>query len=84
MGEPPHKPARKPRPPSNFRKGDVARAIAAAKDCGLDIVRVDVDPKTSKISLVVRNDDNIESKINPFDDAPVHDPVLKRRKSRTK
>jgi hypothetical protein len=82
MGEPPHKPARKPRPPSNFRQQDVARAIKAAKGSGLDIVRVDVDPKTAKISLIVRNNDNTESKINPFDHAPVPEPPARRRKSR--
>jgi hypothetical protein len=81
MGEPPHKPARR-RAPSNFRQQDVARAIKAAKGSGLDIVRVDVDPKTAKISLIIRNDDSTETKVNPFDDAPVQDPALRRRKTK--
>jgi hypothetical protein len=82
MSEPPIKSARR-RAPSNFRQQDVARAIRAAKGSGLDIVRVEVDPKTAKISLIVRNDDNTESTVNPFDDAPVHDPAARRRKTRT-
>ena len=60
MSEPPNKPARR-RAPSNFRQQDVARAIKAAKGSGLDIVRVEVDPKTAKITLVVKNDDNTGS-----------------------
>jgi hypothetical protein len=55
MGEPLDKPARK-RAPSNFRQQDVARAIKAAKGSGLDIARVEVDPKTAKITLVIKND----------------------------
>ena len=81
MGEPP-KPARR-RAPSNFRQTDVARAIKTAKGSGLDIVRVDVDPKTAKISLIIRNDDSTETTVNPFDDAPVQDPALRRRKTKT-
>jgi hypothetical protein len=61
---------------------DVARAIKAAKGSGLDIVRVEVDPKTAKITLVVKNDDNTESKINPFDSAPVPEPTRGRRKTK--
>jgi hypothetical protein len=81
MGEPPHKPARR-RAPSNFRQQDVARAIKAAKGSGLNIVRVEVDPKTAKITLVVRNDDNTEITVNPFDDAPVQDSALRTRKTK--
>jgi hypothetical protein len=79
MSEPPHKPARR-RAPSNFRQQDVARAIKAAKGSGLDIVRVEVDPKSAKITLVVKNDDNTESKVNPFDSAPVPEPTRRGRK----
>ena len=80
VSEPP-KPVRQRRP-SNFRQQDVARAIKAAKGSGLDIVRVEVDPKTAKIVLVVKNDDDSETKVNPFDNAPVHDPALRRRKTK--
>jgi hypothetical protein len=81
MSEPTPKPARR-RAPSNFRQQDVARAIKAAKGSGLDIVRVEVDPKTAKITVVVKNDDNTESKINPFDEAPVPEPTRQGRKKK--
>jgi hypothetical protein len=80
MGEPPHKPARR-RAPSNFRQQDVARAIKAAKDSGLDIVRVEIEPKTPKFTLVVKNDDG--TKVNPFDSAPVPEPTRGRRKKKS-
>jgi hypothetical protein len=70
-----------PRAPSNFRQQDVARAIKAAKASGLDIVRVEVDPKTAKIVLVIKNSDNTETKTNPFDNAPVDDPGRKAKAS---
>jgi hypothetical protein len=84
MDEPPDKPVRKraPRAPSNFRQRDVARAINAAKSSGLDVVRFEVDPKTARIVVVVKNDDDTETKVNPFDAAPVHDPVIRRRKTK--
>jgi hypothetical protein len=82
MSEPPKKTVRR-RAPSNFRQQDVARAIKAAKGSGLDIVRVEVDPKTAKITLVVKNDDNTESKVNPFDSAPLPEPTRRGRKTKS-
>jgi hypothetical protein len=81
MGEPPNKPARR-RAPSAFRQRDITRLIRAAKASGLDVTKVEADPQTSRIVLVVKNDDASESKINPFDTAPVKDPVARTRKPR--
>jgi hypothetical protein len=83
MNEPPDKPARKrgPRAPSNFRQRDVVRTIKAATNAGLDVARVEVDPKTARIVVVVKDGDT-ETKLNPFDDAPVHDPAIRRRKTK--
>jgi hypothetical protein len=69
------------RRPSNFRQQDVARAIKAAKGSGLEIVKVEVDPNTAKITLTVKNDDDTETTVNPFDTAPVQDPALRTRKT---
>jgi hypothetical protein len=68
MREPPNKPAR--RRPSNFRQGDVSRAIAAVQRRGLDIARVEVDPNTAKIVVTVKSN-GTETNVNPFDTAPV-------------
>jgi hypothetical protein len=74
------------RAPSNFRQQDVARAIKAAKGSGLDIVKVEIDPKTSKITLVVKKDkdDDIETPlVNPWDTAST-DWALPKRKLKRK
>lgn len=78
MGEPP----KRVRRPSNFRQQDVARAIAAAQSRGLDIARVEVDPITKKIVMVMKDSTAVTEPINPFATAPVHDPVLRRRKTK--
>jgi hypothetical protein len=58
------------RAPSNFRQQDIARAIRAAKGAGLDVIRVEIDPKTAKIVLVIKEDGKPEKKFNPLDNAP--------------
>jgi len=70
------------RAPSNFRQQDVARAVRAVKGSGLAIARVEVDPKTARITLVMKDCIETEPDPNPFDDAPVQDPALRRRKSK--
>jgi hypothetical protein len=70
------------RAPSSFRQTDVSRAVRAVKGSGLAIARVEVDPKTAKITLVMKDCTEIEADPNPFDDAPVQDPALRRRKSK--
>jgi hypothetical protein len=72
------------RAPSNFRQQDVARAVRAVKGSGLDIARVEVDPKTSKIVLVVKGDDtDTKIEVNPFDDAPLPEPERQKRKTKS-
>ena len=80
MGEPPKPP--RVRRPSSFRQQDVARAIKAAKNSGLDIARVEVDPITKKIVMVMKDNAVMEANANPFDTAPVVDPAVRRRKSK--
>jgi hypothetical protein len=58
----------------------VARAIKAAKGAGLDVARVEVDPKTAKIVVVAKDDGKPEAKANPFDNAPTNWPGAKRKK----
>jgi hypothetical protein len=85
--------------PANFRQQDVTRAINAAKRAGLSIARVEVDPKTAKISVIIAgtNEEPTAKPINPFDtapspvpdkrpfaDAPVHDSMLRRRKPKSR
>ena len=72
------------RAPSNFRQQDVARAVRAVKGSGLDIARVEVDPKTSKIVLVVKGDDtDTKIEVNPFDEAPLPEPERQKRKTKS-
>jgi hypothetical protein len=68
------------RAPSNFRQQDVARAIKAAKGSGLDIVRVEIDPKTSKITLIMKDGETAEAKVNVWDKEEPFILKTKRRK----
>ena len=72
------------RAPSNFRQQDVARAVKGVRGGGLAIARVEVDPKTSKIVLVVKGDDtDTKIEVNPFDDAPLPEPERQKRKTKS-
>ena len=71
------------RAPSNFRQQDISRAVKAVKGTGLDIARVEVDPKTAKITMVMKDCTVMETTSNPFDEAPVNDPALRRQKSKS-
>jgi len=55
---------------STVRQGDVQRVMKAAKVAGMDVSRVEVDPSTGKIVLVVKEGEG-ETKIavNPWDNA---------------
>jgi hypothetical protein len=70
------------RAPSNFLQRDVARAVRAVKGSGLDIAKVEVDPKTAKITLVMKDGSEVVKTENPFDGAPTWDPALHRRRSK--
>lgn len=68
------------RVPANFRQKDVTRAIKAAKSAGLPIARVEVDPVTAKISVIVGAAEEIDTtKKNPWDDAHFVLPKRRRR-----
>jgi len=69
------------RAPSSFKQQDVARAIKAAKGSGLAIARVEVDPKTAKITLVMKDNTTAEVETNPFDAAPLPEPGQSRKSS---
>ena len=61
------------RPSTSFR-----RSIKAAKDAGLQIIRIEMD--ADKTILVVKDDETTEKKINPFDTAPT--PWSQKRKKK--
>ena len=67
------------RAPSNFLQRDVARAVRAVKGSGLDIAKVEVDPKTAKITLVMKDNTTAEVETNPFDAAPLPEPGQNRK-----
>jgi hypothetical protein len=46
-------PARRPRSVNRFHERELARAIRAARKAGESEARVEVDPKTGKISIVL-------------------------------
>lgn len=68
------------RSPSNFRQEDVQRVIKAAKRSGLDVVRVEVDPKTAKIVLVVKQGGEERVVKSTLADVPTYFAARKGRK----
>lgn len=69
------------RAPSNFRQQDVSRAIKAAQASGLLIARVEVDPKTAKITVIVGEPAKEEAQeVNPWENAPM--PSERKRKTK--
>jgi len=68
---------------NRFRTREVTRAVKAAKAAGEHVERVEIDPTSGKITVIVSKGDGTETKItNPFHTAPVIDPTLKTRKKR--
>src|SRR5262245_42446381 len=62
--------------------GGILRCDHASDGSGLDIARVEVDPKTSKIVVVMKGEPEEKIEANPFDQAPL--PELERQKRKTK
>ena len=74
-----------PHGPNRFYQREVARSVRGVTDTGATVERVEIDPASGKITVIVgaARDDGTESKVtNPFHTAPVHDPALKTRKKR--
>lgn len=70
------------RGPHSFRQQDVRRAIEAAQKAGLSIARVEVDPKTAKITVVAGAPSDAtppKAEVNPWD-AAVEPPIRRRKK----
>jgi hypothetical protein len=55
-----------PRGPGRFRERELARAVRAAKAAGGE--RVEVDPNTGKITVIVGGACEVVDKANPWDD----------------
>jgi hypothetical protein len=65
----------------NFRQADVQRAIRAAKATGLPVARVEVDPKTAKITVIVGEPEVEKAKLgSSWDDAPMPSEIKRKRK----
>jgi len=43
-----------PRRPATFRQSDLKRALRAAKDSGVEVERIEIDPATGKICIIVK------------------------------
>ena len=68
----------------HFRQADVQRAIKAAQAAGLSVTRVEIDPKTAKITVVVGEPETKEVKeVNPWDSAPMPSQIKCRTGGRT-
>jgi hypothetical protein len=55
-----------PRGPGRFRERELARAVRAARAAGGE--RVEVDPKTGKITVIVGGAGEVADKANPWDE----------------
>jgi len=61
-------PPRKPRAQLRFKRADLVRAIRSAKDAGLPIDRVEVDPNSGKISVLVSQPGDAAGERNEWDE----------------
>lgn len=72
------------RGPNHFRQADVARAIAAAKSAGLPIARIEIDPLTGKIVVIVGEPSKGEPAVEPSTGPEILAPVQRMRKQRNR
>ena len=68
------------RVPSHFRQTDVRRAIKAAQAAGLAVARVEIDPNTAKITVVVGEPEVKKAPLNPWDNAPLPSEIKRKRR----
>jgi hypothetical protein len=67
-------PRRKSRPPrteNRFRQREIARSIRGAEDAGKDVERVEIDPATGRIHLILAKGENSDAPVGAkaWDDA---------------
>jgi len=67
--------------PSLFRRQDVERAIKAAQASGLPIARIEIDPHTARITVVIGEAADEPKKENPWHGARVSFSKPRKRKT---
>jgi hypothetical protein len=63
-----HRKQKRQRGPSKFKKSDAMRAVRATLATGLSVARVEVDPHTGKISVIVGEPDRASTTDNPWEE----------------
>jgi hypothetical protein len=69
--------------PHKFKDRDIQRVVRAARRAGIDVARVEVNPRTGEIAAVARQPgeppkDNGAGIINPWDEVLTNDPDQER------
>jgi hypothetical protein len=74
-------PARSPRGVNRFHQREVSRALRAVQDSGTAVDRVEIDPSTGKISVILAKPGGeaaTDGKKNPWDEVLTDAPNAKR------